>query len=132
MKNTQTSDILQHLKDGKRLTQKEAINEYGAYRLSGIIHSLRRQGYDIISIPLSVPTRYKCKNGEPRMANVVEYKLNDEWETIMVHGIERQTKKEKALDDIFKSDYQGILDDEKTKKKTFDERLMAFLKEITQ
>ena len=118
MKNTQTSDILQHLKDGKRLTQKEAINEYGAYRLSSIIHSLRKQGYDIVSIPLSVPTRYRCKNGEPRMANVVEYKLND--------------KKEKILSDIFKSDYQGILDDKKIKKKTFDERLMDFLKEITK
>ena len=109
---------MQHLKEGKRLTQKEAINDYGAYRLSGIIHSLRRQGHDIISIPLSVPTRYRCKNGEPRMANVVEYKLNN--------------KKEKILSDIFKSDYQGILDDKKTKKKTFDERLRDFLKEITQ
>ena len=35
MTKTQTSDILQHLKDGRRLTQKEAINEYGAYRVSG-------------------------------------------------------------------------------------------------
>ena len=52
------------------------------------------------------------------MANVVEYKLNN--------------KKEKILSDIFKSDYQGILDDKKTKKKTFDERLRDFLKEITQ
>jgi len=77
MKKNQTSDILQHLKDGKRLTQKEAINEFGAYRLSAIIHSLRNQGHNIESIPLSVPTRYSCKNGKPRMANIVEYKLTD-------------------------------------------------------
>ena len=57
MTKTQTSDILQHLKDGRKLTQKEAINQYGAYRLSAIIHSLRKQGYNIDSIPLSVPTR---------------------------------------------------------------------------
>jgi hypothetical protein len=95
MTKTQTSDILQHLKDGRKLTQKEAINQYGAYRLSAIIHSLRKQGYNIDSIPLSVPTRYIAKDGSPRMANIVEYKIN---------------KKDKVLTDIFESDYQGILD----------------------
>ena len=75
MTKTQTSDILQHLKDGRRLTQKEAINEYGAYRLSSIIYALRKQGYDIVSIPLDVPTRYQKSDGAPRMANIVEYKL---------------------------------------------------------
>mgnify|MGYP003150593654 CR=1 FL=1 len=75
MTKTQTSDILQHLKDGRRLTQKEAINEYGAYRLSGIIYALRRQGHNIVSIPIDVPTRYKKSDGTPRMANVVEYKF---------------------------------------------------------
>ena len=63
MQKTQTSDILQHLKDGRELTQKQAINEYGAYRLSSIIHSLRRQGHDIVSIPKKVKTRYKTKDG---------------------------------------------------------------------
>ena len=76
MTKTQTSDILQHLKDGRRLTQKEAINEYGAYRLSGIIYALRKQGHDIVSVPINVPTRYKKEDGTPRMANVVEYKYN--------------------------------------------------------
>ena len=76
MKKTQTSDILQHLKDGRRLTQKGAINEYGAYRLSGIIYSLRRKGHNIESKPLNVPTRYKNSNGTLRQANIVEYKLN--------------------------------------------------------
>jgi len=76
MKKTQTSDILQHLKDGRRLTQKEAIQEYGAYRLSSIIHSLRRQGHDIMSIPKKVPTRYHKADGSRVTANVVEYKIN--------------------------------------------------------
>ena len=107
MTKTQTSDILQHLKDGRKLTQKEAINEYGAYRLSAIIHSLRKQGYNIDSIPLSVPTRYIAKDGKPRMANIVEYKLDDNWNNFKQ---EYMDKKEKTLTDIFESDYQGILD----------------------
>ena len=111
MTKTQTSDILQHLKDGRKLTQKEAINEYGAYRLSAIIHSLRRQGYNIDSIPLSVPTRYIAKDGKPRMANIVEYKLDDNWNNFKQ---EYMDKKEKTLTDIFESDYQGILDEDKT------------------
>ena len=107
MTKTQTSDILQHLKDGRKLTQKEAINQYGAYRLSAIIHSLRKQGYNIDSIPLSVPTRYIAKDGKPRMANIVEYKLDDNWNNFKQ---EYMGKKEKTLTDIFESDYQGILD----------------------
>ena len=74
MKNTQTSDILQHLKQGRRLTQKEAINEYGSYRLSSIIYALRKQGHHIVSLPVDVPTRYNKEDGTPRMANIVEYK----------------------------------------------------------
>jgi hypothetical protein len=75
MSKTQSSDILQHLKDGRRLTQKEAINEYGAYRLSSIIYSLKKQGYRIESKPLDVPTRYKKTDGTTRNANIVEYKM---------------------------------------------------------
>ena len=81
MAKTQTSDILQHLKEGRRLTQKEAINEYGAYRLSGIIYSLRKQGHDIISIPTEVPTRYKKADGGLKTTTVVNYKLNKDKKT---------------------------------------------------
>ncbi len=77
MTKTQTSDILQHLKDGRRLTQKEAINEYGAYRLASIIYSLRKKGYNIESEDLDVPTRYKKLDGSPKTASIVEYKLNN-------------------------------------------------------
>jgi len=75
MKKTQSSDILQHLKDGRRLTQKEAINEYGAYRLAAVIHSLRNQGHRIESKRVEVPTRYFNTNGTTRMASVSEYTL---------------------------------------------------------
>jgi ERCC4-type nuclease len=75
MKKTQTSDILQHLKDGRLLTQKEAINEYGAYRLASIIHSLRNQGHNVESTRLDVPTRYKKKDGTIKSANIAQYTL---------------------------------------------------------
>ena len=113
MTKTQTSDILQHLKDGRRLTQKEAINEYGAYRLSAIIYSLRNQGYEIASIPLSVPTRYNTKKGEPRMANIVEYKLDDNWNN-------------------FKEDYSKAKTKQFDEAIGFDRRLMDFLNKITE
>jgi len=77
MQKTQTSDILQHLKDGRELTQKQAINEYGAYRLSSIIHSLRRQGHDIVSVPKKVKTRYKTKDGRNRTTTISSYVLNE-------------------------------------------------------
>lgn len=75
MSKTQSSDILQHLKDGRRLTQKEAINEYGAYRLAAIIHSLRSQGHNIQSKRVDVPTRYTNLDGTTRMSSISEYTL---------------------------------------------------------
>jgi len=75
MSKTQSSDILQHLKDGRRLTQKEAINEYGAYRLAAVIHSLRNQGHNIQSKRVDVPTRYSNRNGSTRMSSISEYTL---------------------------------------------------------
>ncbi len=119
MKKTQTSDILQHLKEGRRLTQKEAINQYGAYRLSAIIHSLRKQGHDIESIPLSVPTRYTSNDGSPRMANIVEYKINN------------ISPAEKLLAEIEKSDENIFERSHKNNDDRFDHRLLSYIKEIT-
>ena len=70
---TQTGDILEHLKLGKHLTQREAVNEYKAYRLSGKIHSLRKQGHNIQSIPFKVCTGYKKKDGNWKMVEIVKY-----------------------------------------------------------
>lgn len=58
-KRTQTSDILNYLRSHKNgITSKEAFEKYGATRLSGIIWSLRKQGYNIISEPKVVKSRY--------------------------------------------------------------------------
>lgn len=41
--------VLEHLKTKGRLSQKGAIRLYSAYRLSAIIHRLRRRGYEIVT-----------------------------------------------------------------------------------
>ena len=44
---TQYERVLEHLQTKGKLTQKQAINLYGAYRLSAIIYDLRKKGYRI-------------------------------------------------------------------------------------
>lgn len=48
-KNNQTSQILAHLKQGKTLSQAEAIHHFDCYRLSAIIQRLRVAGHDIVT-----------------------------------------------------------------------------------
>ena len=55
---TQSDAILWHLKEHGEITSWEAIKEYGATRLSGIIFVLRKNGYDIQSLPYPVKTRF--------------------------------------------------------------------------
>ena len=45
MKLTQCERILRHLADYGIITQKEAINEYGIYRLASRISDLKKMGY---------------------------------------------------------------------------------------
>ena len=45
----QNKAILNHLMKNKSITSLEAINLYGATRLSAIIYNLRKSGYDITS-----------------------------------------------------------------------------------
>ena len=49
MSLTHQSQVLTHLKNGKTLSQAEAINEYDCFRLSAVIDRLRKQGYDIVT-----------------------------------------------------------------------------------
>ncbi|QOW47787.1 MULTISPECIES: helix-turn-helix domain-containing protein [Acinetobacter] len=46
--NHQTQ-VLDHLKQGKTLSQAEAINLFNCYRLSAVIQRLRRSGCDIVT-----------------------------------------------------------------------------------
>lgn len=49
MNNTQLKQVLAYLKQGKTISQAEAIDLFNCYRLSAIIEKLRRQGYDIVT-----------------------------------------------------------------------------------
>ncbi len=43
------SQVLNHLKQGKTLSQAEAINHFDCYRLSAVIQRLRLLGHDIVT-----------------------------------------------------------------------------------
>ena len=55
---SQADAILWHLKKYGSITSYEAIKEYGATRLSGIIFNHRKDGYTIDSIPITKKTRF--------------------------------------------------------------------------
>lgn len=46
-KKSQISEIIAHLRKYKKITSIEAINKYGATRLSGIIFVLKKRGFEI-------------------------------------------------------------------------------------
>lgn len=71
-RKSQTNDIIKYLQTHKRgITSLEAINMFGATRLSGIMFALRKRGYNIGTEMKDVPNRY---GGVSRVA---VYKLMD-------------------------------------------------------
>ena len=42
MKRTKTQDVIEHLTKYGSITPKQAVDKYNLYRLSGVIHSLRK------------------------------------------------------------------------------------------
>ena len=48
-KNGKTALVLKHLELNGSITSMEAFQQYNATRLSGIIYTLRKQGYNIIT-----------------------------------------------------------------------------------
>lgn len=71
MKLTQYDRVLCHLQRNGKLSQKQAIRLFGAYRLSAIIYRLRKDGYNISST---------FKSGKNRFGDSVswaEYKLEN-------------------------------------------------------
>ena len=57
-KMTQEKAVLLHLKRYGSITSWDAIQEYGATRLSAIIYNLRHDGWDIETTDLTVKNRY--------------------------------------------------------------------------
>lgn len=44
---TQMNMVLDHLAKGKDITPIEALERFGVFRLAAIVHSLRREGFEI-------------------------------------------------------------------------------------
>lgn len=55
---TQTKAVLEHLQKHGHITSYQAIELYGATRLSDIIYRLRHDGYTIITELMRVNTRF--------------------------------------------------------------------------
>lgn len=60
-KKTQTSEVKKHLIEHKRITSKQAFENYGCTRLSSMILRLRRQGWVIETLDTEGQDRYGAK-----------------------------------------------------------------------
>lgn len=69
---SKTNDVLTHLKEKGSITSMEAINLYGATRLSAIIFNLRKLGLNIESVNECGIDRYG------RTCNYARYFLREE------------------------------------------------------
>jgi biotin operon repressor len=58
MKHTHKTRLLEYLEEFGSITTLQAIVDLGNTRLASRIHELRREGYDITSQPMKVPTRW--------------------------------------------------------------------------
>jgi hypothetical protein len=61
-KFNKTEAVLNHLKEHGSITSLEAIEEYGATRLSAIIFQLRKRGYKIVTEDTDFVDRYGYKS----------------------------------------------------------------------
>ena len=55
---TQKEAVLWHLHEYENITSWQAIREYGITRLSAKIHLLRKEGFNIVSIPVNMVNRF--------------------------------------------------------------------------
>ena len=61
-KINKTQLVLEHLQQYGCITSLEAIEKYGATRLSAIIYNLRKRGYNIITEDLPFVDRFGTKS----------------------------------------------------------------------
>lgn len=69
-----TQAVLEHLKTHTGITSMEAIENYGATRLSAIIFNLRKRGYDIVNVDRECVDRYghNCQFVEYRLKGILK------------------------------------------------------------
>ncbi len=79
--NTHLTRLLAYLKENDSITQKQCTDELGNTRLASTVFKLNRyfekNGEDlvIVSTPCKVPTRFRTKDGSPKVTTVAKYKL---------------------------------------------------------
>jgi hypothetical protein len=69
--SSQCDEVLRLLKDGRSITSREMIDDYGITRLAARVHELRQKGWLIDSLPVAVMNRYG------RRVRVSQYWLAD-------------------------------------------------------
>lgn len=57
-KTTQLNEVLAYMQSGNRITSMQAIDKFGATRLSDIIFRLRKSGYNIKTHNIVTKNRY--------------------------------------------------------------------------
>lgn len=68
---TQTEMVLQYIKVFGSITPKEAFDELGVYRLSAVIHKLRKQH------PISTKIEKRTNNINGKTVRYARYKLEE-------------------------------------------------------
>ena len=58
MKKSQKSEVLKYMQSHKGITSIQAIEKFGATRLSDIIFRLRQEGYEIETEQITTKNRY--------------------------------------------------------------------------
>tara|TARA_Y100001973_G_C5208440_1_gene343453 strand:- start:9014 stop:9289 length:276 start_codon:yes stop_codon:yes gene_type:complete len=76
MKTTHKTRLLDYLKNYGSITSLEAIRDLGNTRLSATIFTLKKDGYNIDSDMVKVPTRFKKPNGDSVFTEVARYSLS--------------------------------------------------------
>jgi len=76
-----TTAVLSHLMDNGSITSMDAIERYGATRLSAIIFNLRRRGYDIETVTMGMTDRY---GHAVNYAKYVLHEKEDSQETLQI------------------------------------------------
>ena len=72
-KKTQKSEILKYMQTHKGITSLQAIEKFGATRLSDIIFKLRQDGYFIQTEQVTTKNRYG------HVVTYAKYSLVDSW-----------------------------------------------------
>lgn len=74
LRRSQNKKIASYLKSGRTLTQQDAIEKFGIYRLSARIFDLREHGMDIRTI-MHEKEIIDAETGDKLITRYAEYKL---------------------------------------------------------